>query len=69
MTMSYTRFTLGTLQYGQLLGAPIWNSIHDHLTLPVTTNPLPSLVSDLWIPDTQTWDIDLLANTFDNQAV
>jgi hypothetical protein len=33
---------------------PLWNSIHIHLLDPITVNPLPSTVSDLWIPpDTQ----------------
>lgn len=36
--------------------SPIWNNIHDHLILPITTNPLPSKVSDLWILGSQTWD-------------
>lgn len=33
---------------------PMWNSIHDHLLLPVTTIPLPSLISDLWILGSKT---------------
>jgi hypothetical protein len=47
----------------------IWNSIHDHLLDPITTNPLPSNVSDLWIPNTQEWDTNLLNSTFDAQAI
>jgi hypothetical protein len=30
----------------------VWESIHDHLILPVTTYPLPNVVPDLWIPNT-----------------
>jgi hypothetical protein len=48
---------------------PLWNSIHDHLLHPITTNPLPSSVSDLWIPNTHLWNVNLLNNTFDQQAV
>ena len=48
---------------------PVWNSIHNHLLLPVTTTPLPSTVSDLWISNTQSWNMQLLSNTFDNQAI
>ena len=47
----------------------IWDSIHDHLLLPVTTTPLPSNVNQLWYPDTRQWNIPLLTNAFDNQAV
>jgi hypothetical protein len=48
---------------------PLWESIHDHLLLPVTVTPLPSKVSDLWIPNTHDWDMELLSNIFDNEAV
>jgi hypothetical protein len=43
---------------------PGWNSIHDNLLLPVTNNPLPSFVSDLWLQDTQEWNQDILNTTF-----
>lgn len=46
----------------------IWNTIHDHLLLPVTTSPLPTTVSDLWIPGTRSWNLQLLSNTFTDQA-
>jgi hypothetical protein len=29
-----------------------WDSIHDHLLLPVTINPMPDVVPDLWMQDT-----------------
>ncbi|KAG2627853.1 hypothetical protein PVAP13_3KG264425 [Panicum virgatum] len=48
---------------------PIWEDIHNHLLLPVTTNPLPSIVSDLWLPHSHNWDNNLLMQTFDNTAV
>jgi hypothetical protein len=47
---------------------PIWATIHDHLTFPVTTVPLPATVSDLWLLGTRSWNVDLLTNTFSNQA-
>jgi len=47
----------------------IWGSIHDHLLLPVTTNPLPATISDLWFPNSQSWNLHLLTNTFDNEVV
>ena len=48
---------------------PIWEDIHNHLLLPVTTNPLPSTVSDHWLPNSHNWDNNLLMQTFDNIAV
>lgn len=48
---------------------PIWKEIHDHLLLPVTISPLPSTASDLWIPNTHKWNVNLLINIFDDQAV
>ena len=48
---------------------PIWDSIHNHLLLPVTHSPLPNVVADLLIPNTHTWNLDLLSNVFDQQAV
>jgi hypothetical protein len=48
---------------------PNWNSIHDNLILPVTNNPLPSSVSDLWLQGTQTWNQDILTTTFTPQFV
>jgi hypothetical protein len=37
--------------------------------LPVTNNPLPSFVSDLWMQDTQTWNQAILTTTFTPQIV
>jgi hypothetical protein len=37
--------------------------------LPVTNNPLPSFVSDLWMQDTQTWNQAILTTTFTHQTV
>ena len=48
---------------------PLWNSIHDHLKLPVTTNPIPAQAKDLWYPNTHVWNIDLLNATFHTPAV
>jgi hypothetical protein len=48
---------------------PVWDTIHDHLLLPVTTMPLPAIASHLWVPNSQTWNVPLLTNTFDNAAV
>ena len=59
-------------RYTSVWSAPwclVWNTIHDHLLLAVTTTPLPSTVSDLWTPHTQSWNMQLLTNTFDSQAV
>jgi hypothetical protein len=36
---------------------------------PVTVNPLPSKVSDLWIHNTHEWDLDLINDIFDNEAL
>ena len=48
---------------------PLWNPIHDHMLLPVTQRPLPDTVSDLWHPNSQSWNVHLIANIFDDQAV
>jgi hypothetical protein len=48
---------------------PSWNSIHDNLLLPVTNNPLPSSVFDLWLQGTQDWNQDILYTTFTPQFV
>jgi hypothetical protein len=47
----------------------IWANIHDHLLLPITNNPLPNNVSDLWIQGTTQWDHHLLSTTFSAYAV
>jgi hypothetical protein len=47
---------------------PIWDSIHNHLRLSVTHTPLPSVVSDLWHPNTHHWNHDLIDIVFDNKA-
>jgi hypothetical protein len=31
--------------------------------------PLPAIASHLWVPNSQTWNVPLLTNTFDNAAV
>lgn len=47
----------------------LWNSIHDHIKLPVTVQKLPHCISDLWVPHNHSWDIDLISQIFDDQAV
>jgi hypothetical protein len=37
--------------------------------LPVTTLPLPATVSQLWNPDSRSWNVDLITNIFDDQAL
>lgn len=48
---------------------PLWNSIHDHINLHVTVEKLPNNISDLWVPQTQAWDTNLLSHILDDQAV
>lgn len=47
----------------------LWESIHDHLLLPVSVSPLPSTTADLWLPNTHDWNMHLLSNIFDDYAV
>lgn len=47
----------------------VWENIHDHMLLPVTQLPLPATVFQLWQPDSRNWNVDYIANIFDNQAV
>ena len=37
--------------------------------LQVTTLPLPATVSELWVPNSRSWNVNLIASIFDNQAV
>jgi hypothetical protein len=39
------------------------------MLLLVTPFPLPATVSDLWIPNSHSWNLDLIANIFDDQVV
>lgn len=48
---------------------PLWNSIHDHLLLPVTNIPLHATISNHWLPNSRSWNVQLISNVFDNQAV
>lgn len=48
---------------------PNWNNIHEHMILPVTQHPIPATVSDLWHPNTQTWNDQPLSNLFDAGTV
>jgi len=48
---------------------PLWDSIHDHLKLPVNINPIPAQAKDLWYPNTHDWKIDVLNSTFQASAV
>jgi hypothetical protein len=48
---------------------PMWEDVLNHLLLPVTMNPLPSKVSDLWHTNSKNRDNDLLNNIFDVFAV
>ena len=48
---------------------PSLDTIHDHMHLPVTTLPLPATVSQLWNSDSRSWNIDLITNIFDDQAL
>jgi hypothetical protein len=41
-----------------------WDNIHDHLILPVTNSPLPTIIFDLWIQDSSTWNQQLIPTTF-----
>jgi hypothetical protein len=41
-----------------------WNQIHDHLTLPVTNQPLPATISDHWLQGSNNWNQQLISNIF-----
>jgi hypothetical protein len=67
--MLSTRFMMVEPPFGLSPWCPIWDSIHNHLLLPVTHHPLPSVVSDLWIPNACTWNLHLLSNILDPHAI
>jgi len=48
---------------------PSWDSIHDHLRLPVSVLPLPAKVSDLWLTNTQQWNTNLITEVFDDDTM
>lgn len=48
---------------------PSMEQMHDHIKSPVTVNPLPSKVSDLWINNTHDWDLQLINDIFDYEAL
>jgi hypothetical protein len=48
---------------------PLWQSIHYHLLLPVTNIPLLATISNLLFPNSHSWNNELIANVFDDQAV
>lgn len=60
------RFMLATPPYGQLHGVQFGNPF---MTISYYRSPLPATASDLWLPNSQTWNMQLLTNTFDNVAV
>ncbi|KAJ1282417.1 hypothetical protein BS78_03G050200 [Paspalum vaginatum] len=47
---------------------PIWENIHDHIKLPTTVHPLPNKVKDLWYPNSNSWNNELITNVFPPQA-
>lgn len=46
----------------------IWKQIHGHINLPLTVWNLPQDISDLWIPGTVHWNIELINQIFDTNA-
>ena len=47
---------------------PLWETIHDHLILPVTRPNLPHKVADLWHPHTRQWNRELITEIFSEQV-
>jgi hypothetical protein len=43
---------------------PFWKNIHDHLIIQDQGFVYPSTISDLWLPNTHTWTISLIAQLF-----
>jgi hypothetical protein len=46
---------------------PFWKDIHNHLNIQDTNFVYPSMVSDLWTPNTKEWNIPLLTTLFGAQ--
>lgn len=53
------------LAIGLVLGVRIWNNIHDHFK-PNSDRPCPSVVSDLWKPNSKLWDEDKINIFFED---
>jgi hypothetical protein len=47
----------------------IWNEIHNHLKLPATVDKLPNSISELWNPQSFTWNNKLISQVFDTLAI
>lgn len=47
---------------------PIWEHMHDLIIYPNEVQPLPNIVSDLWIPGTLQWDAHKIEQVFGQQA-
>lgn len=43
---------------------PFWSNIHDHLNIQQPGFNYPATIKDLWIPNTKSWNIQLLSNLF-----
>jgi hypothetical protein len=46
---------------------PFWRDIHNHLNIQDSNFIYPSVVADLWIPNTKTWNTILLSTLFGPQ--
>jgi hypothetical protein len=63
-----TKYASSRLLSDQLLRAQFGLIFITTFFFPVTTTPLPGKLSDLWIPVTHTWNLQILSNTFTNHA-
>jgi hypothetical protein len=43
---------------------PFWKDIHNHLNIQDSNFTYPDSVSDLWVPNTKTWNLSLLTTLF-----
>ena len=48
--------------------SPFWRQMHERLNLEQTVYQIPERVSDLWMPNTKTWDSDKIITIFGQQT-
>lgn len=54
--------------FGLCPGSLYGKNIYDHVNLPTSVDTFPQKISDIWLPNTKTWNNALISQIFDNIA-
>lgn len=63
-----SKFIKVTPTFGLPLWFPSWETIHDHLNLPIIRPNLPQIVAHFWHPNMRQWNMELIIEVFSQQA-